>query len=156
MQDKILVSACFLGKKVRYNGEVKSLSNQLITQWQQEGRLMAICPEVEGGLPVPRSPAEINRNSGKVFTCDGTDVSEAFYLGAQRALALCQQFNIRFALLKESSPSCGSATIYDGSFNGSKVEGAGVTTTLLRKHGIHVFSEKNLSELANLIDSPAL
>ncbi|ALO33529.1 hypothetical protein CMT41_01430 [Colwellia sp. MT41] len=150
--DKILISACFLGERVRYNGEVKALASQLLSQWQSQGRLISVCPEVISGLPVPRPPAEINPKTLQVITIDSVDVSQQFSQGAQQALRLCQQHNIRFALLKESSPSCGSNTIYDGSFSQQKIVGEGITTKLLRQHGIQVFSEFYLKQLQGLLD----
>ncbi len=150
--DKILISACFLGERVRYNAKIKALENELLNHWQQQGRLVSICPEVIAGLSVPRSPAEINNITKQVITCDGIDVTVSFNRGAQQALLLCQKQSIRFALLKESSPSCGSNSIYDGSFSQQKISGEGLTTRLLRQHGIEVFSEHSISELAQLID----
>lgn len=149
--DKILISGCFLGQKVRYNGIVKPLVSELLLSWQQQGRLISVCPEVIAGLPVPRPPAEIDPSTQQVMTIDNIDVTQQFNQGAQVALQLCQQYNIRFALLKESSPSCGSNSIYDGSFTQQKIIGAGVTTRLLRQHGIEVFSEDSIQALAALI-----
>jgi len=150
--DKILISACFLGDRVRYNGKIKALDNELLDQWQQQGRLVSICPEVIAGLSVPRSPAEIDVITNQVITCDGIDVTSAFNRGALQALLMCQKQSIRFALLKESSPSCGSNTIYDGSFSQQKIAGEGLTTKLLRQHGIQVFCEHSITELAQLIE----
>jgi len=147
MFNKILISSCFLGEIVRYNGIKAPLIHGLITQWQQQQRLIAICPEVSGGLAVPREPAEQQNKLGKVITVSGQDVSHQFKHGAQQALALCQKHNIRFALLKESSPSCGSGTIYDGSFTNQKIAGKGITTQLLEEHGIKVFSEYTIEKL---------
>ena len=153
MFDKILISRCFLGERVRYNGKITSLSHRLITLWQQQQRFIAICPELSGGLSVPREPAEQQIISGKVITVSGNNVTKQFNTGAQCALTLCQEHNIRFALLKESSPSCGSTTIYDGSFNHKKIAGQGVTTILLEQHGIKVFSEHTIEALANCLDA---
>jgi uncharacterized protein YbbK (DUF523 family) len=150
--DKILISACFLGERVRYNGEIKALVNEQINSWKEQGRLIAICPEVIAGLPVPRSPAEINPTSKQIITSEGQNVTAQFNHGAEQALLLCQRHKIRFALLKESSPSCGSNTIYDGSFSHKKIAGEGVTTTLLRRHGIQVFCEDSVEELTRLIE----
>jgi uncharacterized protein YbbK (DUF523 family) len=150
--EKILVSACLLGQRVRYNGKIKTLENELLTLWQQQGRLVSICPEVIAGLSVPRPPAEINTSTKQVITSEGIDVTEPFQYGANQALLLCQKQSIRFALLKESSPSCGSTTIYDGSFTEKKIAGEGLTTKLLRQHGIEVFGEHAIIELAALID----
>ncbi len=145
-----MISACFLGEKVRYNGEVKRLSHPLITQWSKQGRLISLCPESAGGLPTPRPPAEKQPN-GQIIMTTGRNVTQAFLSGAQRALALCQQYQIKYALLKESSPSCGSSTVYDGSFTNKKIAGQGITTELLRHHNILVFSENNIEHLAKLL-----
>ncbi len=50
------------------------------------------------------------------------------------------------ALLKESSPSCGSLRVYDGRFAGARVSGQGVTTALLRRAGVRVFGEDRIAE----------
>jgi len=152
MFDKILISQCFLGEKVRYNNEAFLLAHPLIVLWQQQKRFITICPEVSGGLSVPREPAEIQQNSSEVITKSGINVNAQFNLGAQQALILCQQHNIRFALLKESSPSCGSTFIYDGSFTNNKILGQGVTSQLLAQHNINIFSENQLEKLEKLLD----
>ncbi len=145
---KILISACFLGEKVRYDGQTNTLLHKIILQWKNEDRLISICPEVVGGLAIPRDPAEIKQATEiQVITQQGDNVTDAFYRGANAALSLCLQNKICFALLKESSPSCGSSTIYDGSFSKIKMKGEGITTGLLRKHGIAVFSENNIESL---------
>ena len=151
--EKVLVSACLLGLAVRYDGASKGLVEQTLRSWQQQGRVIGVCPEVTGGLSIPRAAAEIqplkgtNDGKRKITTALGNDVSTEFYRGAQHALYLCQRHKIRYALLKESSPSCGSNDIYNGAFNGSKISGEGITCELLRQHGIDVYSEFNLAEL---------
>jgi uncharacterized protein YbbK (DUF523 family) len=152
MFDKILISRCFLGQNVRYNSVVLTLTHPLIVSWQQQGRFIPICPEVSGGLSVPREPAERQQSSNMVITKSGINVSTQFNLGAQQALTLCQQHNIRFALLKESSPSCGSTLIYDGSFTNNKVLGQGITSELLTQHNIKVFTESTVETLEKLLD----
>ena len=144
---KILISACLLGENVRYNGITKKLDHQILKQWQAENRLVVICPEVVGGLSTPRAPAEYNKQLDKVITTTGVDVTNAFQLGAKTALTLCQKHHIEFALLKESSPSCGSNNVYDGSFSQQKIAGAGLTTQLLKKYNINVYSEDNIAQL---------
>jgi uncharacterized protein YbbK (DUF523 family) len=148
---KILVSACLLGEKVRYNGTDKLVSHPVIAKWQEQKRLVLICPEVSGGLPVPRPPAEI-QNDGLIFTSTGEDVTQAFQRGAKHALELCQQHSIEYALLKARSPSCGNTEIYDGSFNSKTIPGSGVTAKLLIEHGIQVFNETQIDVLANLLE----
>ncbi len=150
-KQKILVSACFLGERVRYNGIIKPLVHKLLDEWSEQGRLLTICPEVISGLTVPRPAAEINQDSGEVLTISGQCVTTHFRKGAQLALRMCQKHHIKFALLKESSPSCGSNYIYDGHFSNTKINGQGITTSLLRDHGIQVFCENTIEKLADKI-----
>lgn len=145
--EKILISACLFGENVRYDGKNSLINDLDFQRWKNEGRLIPICPEVAGGLPVPRIPCEINAQSGLVLSERGEDFTSAFLAGAQRALELAKTHGVRFALLKERSPSCGSHEIYDGSFTGQKIIGAGLTSRLLQEHHIEVFSEENLNEL---------
>ena len=109
--------------------------------------MFSICPEVIGGLSVPRDPAEINQITGKVITINQVDVSEAFNIGGQHAFDLCKKYKIKYALLKEFSPSCGSTSVYDGHFNGKKISGQGITSKLLIANGIQVFSELSFDSL---------
>lgn len=148
---RVLVSACLLGQPVRYDGQSKGIVSDWLAALGAEGRVLSFCPEVAGGLPTPRAPAE--RQGERVLTESGLDVTAEFDRGAELALQLCQAQGIRFALLKEGSPSCGSGRIYNGRFEGISVTGAGKTTALLRRHGIRVFSEDQLPELASALSS---
>ncbi|MDU1144754.1 2-thiouracil desulfurase family protein [Aeromonas rivipollensis] len=143
---RVLVSACLLGQPVRYDGQSKGIVSDWLNALGAEGRALALCPEVAGGLPTPRPPAE--RQGELVVTESGLDVTAEFDRGAELALGLCLAQGIRFALLKEGSPSCGSGRIYNGRFEGVSMAGEGKTTALLRRHGIQVFSEDQLPELA--------
>ncbi len=153
MTRKLLISRCLLGHRVRYDGGASGPYAQL-AQWQAEGRVIALCPEVAGGLPTPRAPAEIPGGQGvqvldgtaPVMTVEGEDVTAAFVSGARQALALVQQHGIGIAILKANSPSCGNVLTYDGSFSATKVEGQGVTAALLTRAGVQVFSELQLEE----------
>ena len=136
------MSSCLLGAAVRYDGRAKTSASRILARWRAEGRLLAVCPEVAGGLGVPRAPAELVGTA--VLTADGTDVTAAFTLGARSALETAQRFGVRMAVLKEGSPSCGSHRVYDGTFTGQSVPGAGLTARLLTDHGIRVFSEDDL------------
>ncbi|MDH1264600.1 DUF523 domain-containing protein [Pseudomonas sp. GD03944] len=150
---KILVSRCLLGHHVRYDGGAHGPFG-VLQRWQAEGRIVPLCPEVAGGLPTPRPPAEIPGGQGaavldgvvQVVTVDGEDVTAAFVEGAEQALALVQRHGIRLALLKARSPSCGNLENYDGTFTGRKVAGEGVTAALLRRAGVRVFNEAQLAE----------
>lgn len=151
--NKVLMSLCFMGKKVRFDGVAKSLlDDPIIKRWVAEDRIVSICPEVSGGLPVPRPPAEMLGD--KVVDINGKDVTAEFERGAQKTLELALANNIKVAVLKESSPSCGSTTVYDGSHSGQKIPGAGLTTQLLRAHGISVFSEHELAQADAYLANP--
>lgn len=153
MPEKILISACLLGHPVRYHGRGAASAHALLALWQAQGRLLPVCPEVAGGLPTPRPPAEISGAGGgvavlqaraRVLDAEGADVTAAFVDGARQALALARAQGVRLAILKESSPSCGSAEIHDGGFIGRRVSGQGVGAALLREAGLAVFSEHQL------------
>ncbi|WP_282387027.1 MULTISPECIES: DUF523 domain-containing protein [unclassified Pseudomonas] len=153
--EKILVSRCLLGHRVRYDGGASGPFD-LLEQWIEEGRVVPLCPEVAGGLPTPRAAAEIPGGQGgqvldgiaAVITTDGEDVSAQFLEGARQALELVQKHGIRVAVLKANSPSCGNLLTYDGTFSGVRVSGEGVTAALLKRHGVRVFSELELAEAA--------
>ena len=133
---KILISACLYGHAVRYDGKAKRLSDDIFEKWHREGRLIPVCPEVEGGLSVPRAPSEITGN--KVINSDGIDVTAEYTKGAEYAL--------------EGSPACGSSRIYDGSFTGTKIPGEGMAVRLLRQSGYEVFNELQLEQAQALLD----
>ncbi len=147
---KILISGCLYGHAVRYDGKAKRLSNDIFEKWQREGRLIPVCPEVEGGLPVPRPPSEIVGN--KVINSAGEDVTAEYMKGAQYALALAEEEQVAFAIMKEGSPACGSNTIHDGSFMGTKIPGEGTAAGLLRQSGYEVFNENELEQAQILLD----
>lgn len=140
--EKILVSACLLGAKVRYHGGDAACEHPVLRRWLEEGRLVAVCPERDGGLPTPRPAAEIV--GVVVRTSAGADVTEAFRRGAQTALDVAKANGIRIAILKDGSPSCGSSFVYDGSFSGQRAAGRGVTAALLEANGVRVFSERRI------------
>jgi len=153
---KILVSACLLGEKVRYHGEDAPCESEILDRWKAEGRLVPVCPEVAGGLPVPRPPAEIAGGDGyavlkqEAVVGDGTgvDVTAAFLRGARATLDAGVLSGARLAVLKDGSPSCATTYIHDGSFRGQRAPGLGVTAALLSQAGIRVFSERQIEEAA--------
>lgn len=158
--ERVLVSACLLGHPVRYDAQGKRSDDSVLQRWIAEGRVVSVCPEVAGGLPVPRPPAEIMGGAGgaavlagvaHVVANDGSDVSAAFVAGATQALAVARTHNIRVAVLKEGSPSCGSGYTYDGSFTRTRVPHVGVATAALNAAGVRVFSETQWAEADRLV-----
>lgn len=153
--EKVLVSSCLVGNKVRYNASCLSMSEFDLNWLQSSVELVVFCPEVSSGLPIPRASAEIIGGKGaevlqgtaSVVGNDGIDVTHQFIVGAQNALKLCQQLRIKYAILAEASPSCGSSRIYDGTFSGNKINGSGVTAALLEREGIKVFSQYTIANL---------
>ena len=150
--NKVLVSTCLIGENVRYNGQLKQYDSRMLADWKLRGRLVPFCPEVAGGLPVPRPCSEISGLDGstvlhgyaRVMNIKGKDVTQCFLTGAQKALELARLHKIKLAVLKDGSPSCGSTYIYDGSFSGIKKPGKGITTVLLEENSIRVFSEREI------------
>lgn len=139
---KIIVSACLLGYNVKYDG--KSNLNSELVNFLSNYEVISICPEVMGGLSIPRVPAEIKNN--KVINQDGLDVTNEYNLGAQKTLEIAKKENIKVAILKERSPSCGSINIYDGTFTHTKINGLGITAKLLKENGIIVLNEENYKD----------
>ena len=148
-----LVSACLLGCPTAYDGEARFRAE--LVALAAEGRVVPVCPEMAGGLTAPRSPAEIVGGDGddvlngraRVVTVTGEDVTGAYLRGAEHALAVARRHGVTTAILKQRSPSCGSACVYDGTHSGRLRTGQGVTTALLRRHGITVCSEDDLEHL---------
>ncbi|MGE3919859.1 MAG: DUF523 domain-containing protein [Gammaproteobacteria bacterium] len=152
---KILVSACLLGHKVRYDGKDCLQSHPRLQNWIDSGNVVFICPEMAGGLPTPRPPAEIqNAKTGKdvlaglakIINTNGDDVTSQYIAGAQKTLALAKNHHIEIAILKARSPSCGSKQIYDGTFSKMLIPGMGTTAALLTQHNIQVFDEDHIDE----------
>lgn len=160
MMNKILVSACLMGFKVRYDGSEKAQMTDQLQRWHKEQRLVIHCPELAAGLPIPRPPAEIVsaddqdvvQTQIRIHEITGQDVTEHYQLAAWLALRTAQESGCTAALLTDGSPTCGSQFIYDGSFSGQRKSGMGVAASLLTEHGIAVFSEKRLADLVAWID----
>ena len=134
---RILISACLLGARCRYDGVSKL--QPWISDLAERHILVPVCPEQLGGLPTPRPPAE--RRGDRVMTRDGGDVTAQYRRGAEEALRLCRLLGCEAALLKERSPS----------FTGVLTAGEGVTAELLRAQGIPVYGESRVAELADPI-----
>ena len=139
MKEALLISACFLGRRCKYDGGSNTLPRERLERLAARYRLIPVCPETAGLLPIPREPSE--RRDGGVYARDGANVTAAYERGAQTALRLCERFGCRKALLKERSPSCGSGVIYDGTFSRTLVPGDGWTAEKLRAQGMALYGE---------------
>lgn len=144
----ILISACLLGIRCRYDGAGKYDAS--IERLMEKHHLIPVCPEIYGGLPTPRAPSE--RAGDRVVSKEGRDVTAAFQKGAEETLVLAKLFQCQYAILKERSPSCGHGEIYDGTFSGKLAKGSGVTAELLAKNGIKVLGESQIEVLLDMED----
>ena len=149
---KILVSGCLNGRPIRFNSTNVQVESEIWERWESEGRLVAFCPELAAGFPVPRAPAEIVgataavvlQGRGRVEEDDGTDVTDLFVEGARLAAERATAEGCVMAVLTDGSPSCGTTYTYDGAFSGGTVAGMGVTAQLLADQGLRVFPEDQL------------
>lgn len=148
----ILVSACLLGINCQYNEE-SDLTEKLLEFLKDKGEFIAVCPEILGGMPIPRDASEIVGTGGgknvilkkaKVKSIKGKDITKEFLKGAEQVLKIAKQNKVDLAILKAKSPSCGVGLTYDGTFSRNLTKGDGVTAALLRKNGIKVITEKDL------------
>ena len=137
---KIAVSACLLGENCKYNG--RNNYSEKVRDYTKGHEVIPVCPEVLGGLPIPREPAEIV--NGIVSLNDGTSVDKEFREGARRALKAVKEQNADIVILQSRSPSCGVNAIYDGSFSGKIISGQGVFADLLRRNGIKAIDVEDL------------
>ena len=140
---RILVSACLLGVCCRYDGESKTCPAAL--DLAKEHELIPVCPEQLGGLPTPRTPAEIQ--GGRVVARDGRDVTKEYQKGAEEAVRLYQLLRCDCAILKARSPSCGCGQVYDGTFSGTLTPGDGITAQALKRINARVITEERIKEL---------
>lgn len=145
----ILISACLCGLNCKYNGA--SNEHPLFADMLDRGEVVTVCPEVLGGLPIPRKPTEIINGTGydvlngtaPVTSSDGEDFTIPFITGAKRTLELAREYDVNLVILKSNSPSCGVGKIYDGTFTHRLREGCGVTAALLKENGFSVVSDED-------------
>lgn len=156
MKQRVLVSACLLGERVRWDGSHRRYTHPVLLRWIAEDRIVPVCPEVLGGLTVPRLAAEmvahVTAQPGdelpqwRVVDSAGNTVTDAFLSGACAAVEMAARCQITVAVLKDASPSCGSTTVYDGTFSGQRIDGEGIAAVLLRRAGVAVYSEDQFTE----------
>ena len=140
----ILVSACLLGRKCRYDG-CHSFSAP-VNALKQKYNLVPVCPEVMAGMNTPRTPSE--KKGDCVIDKFGNDVTEIFVKGAKKCLDIAQKKNCKAAILKSKSPSCGVGEIYDGTFSNITTNGNGILTDLLLRNGIKVYSQNDIKKVS--------
>jgi uncharacterized protein YbbK (DUF523 family) len=150
MKKKILISACLLGKNCRYNGGHSQLTEleEIDVEW------ISVCPEESGGLGTPRPSAEMQENAetilngkGKIITNKGKNVTSEFIQGAEKSLQLGLGAEVKIAVLKSKSPSCGIGKIYDGSFTKSLKTGNGIFAHLCHENDIACISSDNINRI---------
>lgn len=142
---KVLISSCLLGKNVKYSGGNNFSKKILELLKKYNVDIVEVCPEVLGGLTIPREPAEIVND--EIINRKGISVSKEFKKGAESTLRIAILSKVDFAILKERSPSCGKNFIYDGNFSGSLIRGQGISTKKLIENGIEVFSEEEIDKI---------
>ena len=141
--EKLLISACLLGRNCKYNGG--NNYTPLVEKLKERYELVPVCPECFGGLPIPHPPSE--RLGERVLSKEGDDVTREFLLGAEKTLAIAKEHGVTKAVLKERSPFCGFGAIYDGTFTGKVVPGNGVAAELLAENGVAIYGESKIEEL---------
>ena len=145
---KILVSACLLGENCKYSSG--NNYNQAVCDFARGHQVVPVCPEVLGGLPTPRCPAEIVQ--GVVTNKEGINVDREFRAGAAKALAIAKENGVELAILQSRSPSCGVKEIYDGTFSGGLINGNGITSVLLLIKGVKFINESVLDAWLNTVN----
>ena len=143
MKEKLLISACLLGRNCKYNGG--NNYHPLTEKLRERYDLVPVCPECFGGLPIPHDPSE--RVGDRVLSRSGADVTAAFQKGAEKTVEAARKAGARKAVLKERSPSCGFGAIYDGTFTGTVVPGDGVAAQALAAEGVAIWGESWMEEL---------
>ncbi|NBK96773.1 MAG: DUF523 domain-containing protein [Erysipelotrichia bacterium] len=141
MLEKVLVSACLLGEKCRY--DKKSCPQKTVIEYVKDKQVFPVCPEAMGGLAIPRTSCEIVNE--QVLNAQGIDYTKEYVLGAKKVLKIAQKEHIQTAILKSKSPSCGVGEIYDGTFSGKLKEGNGICAQILMKHGINVINSDEIA-----------
>ena len=148
--NKILVSACLCGEKCRYNGS--SVSNNVVDTLEQKN-IIKICPELLGGLLIPREPCEIVggtasdviRGNAKILGLSGKNYTKQYMRGVKEVINITKKNNVKMAVLKQKSPSCGYGKVYNGEFSGKIIEGNGILAEELLKMGIDSFVQTRLT-----------
>ncbi|MBK5202082.1 MAG: DUF523 domain-containing protein [Spirochaetaceae bacterium] len=147
----ILVSRCLLGFPCRYDGKSTYYGEliEFIERYKNKHNFIGICPEVDGGLPIPRATCEIV--NGKVLTINGEDKTKEFIDGANTVVDKATEYFVQVAILKSNSPSCGTGKIYDGNFSNKIINGSGIASKMLSDFGVYVITEEELDKIDYLL-----
>lgn len=138
---KVIVSACLLGRRCKYDGGHNK--NSAVLRFLEGKEVLPVCPE-SLVMPPPRPPAEIRER--RVITKTGEDRTALFTEGVRRTLALIEGEKPDLAVLKARSPTCGAKEIYDGTFTGARIPGTGLLAAALLARGIPVIDEEELEK----------
>jgi uncharacterized protein YbbK (DUF523 family) len=149
-EGRVVVSACLAG--VACTHEAGAKTRDWAVRLVAEGRAVLVCPEVAGGLPIPRPAAEMRGGDGgdvldgraRVVSEDGDDVTDNYVRGAEKARDAARAAGATLAILKARSPSCGCARVYDGTFSGMLKDGDGVTAAMLKRDGVNVAGDEDV------------
>ena len=142
---KIVVSACLLGNNCKYNGGNNYC--QQVIDFVKNHKVIALCPEVLGGLSTPRLPSEICK--GIVMNCKGISVDKEYRQGARLSTEIAIREGATLAILQPRSPSCGCKQIYDGSFSRKLISGKGIFAQMLNDNGIETIEPEDLESKNN-------
>lgn len=137
---KIAVSACLLGHNCKYSGG--NNRSQKVLDYIEGHEIIPVCPEVTGGLPVPRVPVELK--NGRAINRNGEDVTDFFLKGVEKEMVKMQDIDL--AILQSRSPSCGCKQIYDGTFSKTLIDGKGMFAQALAEAGIPLMDGDDVPE----------
>lgn len=145
----VAVSACLLGENCKYSGGNNKCDALLRALGERDDILVIpACPEVAGGLPTPRPPAEIV--DGRVLAANGDEVDQAFRSGSAKELERLRPYiekgELVAAVLQSRSPSCGVHQVYDGSFEGKLIAGRGVFARDLESAGVRLIDVSDIDK----------
>ena len=146
---KIGVSACLLGTKCNFNGT--DLLSPFIKELEAQGQIefIAFCPE-DSVFQTPRPNLRITNGDGfdvldgraSVINELGQNVTSVQIEGAKQFLNYLKKEKIKYAILMDGSPSCGSNVLLkeENWPRGGFKRGVGVSTALLKRNEIIVLS----------------
>ena len=137
---KVVVSACLLGTNCKYNGG--NNYSEKVAEFIRDREVIQVCPEVLAGLGTPRTPIEICGD--RVMDRTGNDVTAPLTATVEQILKTIAPEDIDCVILKSRSPTCGVKQVYDGSFSGTLVDGAGILAQALIRGGYRVIDAEDL------------